>query len=102
VSERSKRPTHVAEALASYLERSGLAEKVEAAAVIPDWAPRVGEKIAEATRPLHVSGDTLVVAVRSSAWMMELKMMESQILRRLNAGRKRGRIEHLRFVMDPD
>ncbi|MEJ2218015.1 MAG: DUF721 domain-containing protein [Gemmatimonadota bacterium] len=98
----SKRPTRVGEVLATYLERAGLAEKVEAAAVVPDWAPRVGDRIAEVTRPLHVAGDTLVVAVRSSAWMMELKMMESQILRRLNAGRKRGRIEHLRFVLEPD
>lgn len=88
----------VAEALATYLERSGLAEKVEAATVVPDWAERVGENIAAVTRPLRVSEGVLFVAVQSSAWLTELKMMEGEILKRLNAGRKRGRIKRIHYV----
>jgi hypothetical protein len=30
---------------------------------------------------------------------MELRLMEREILRRLNEGRERGRIERIRFVM---
>ncbi len=90
----------IGEAVARYLERTGLAERVDEAGAVPDWKDRVGEGIAEVTRPLTVSGGTLIVGVRSSAWLMELKMMEREILRRLNAGRKHGRIDGIRFVMD--
>lgn len=90
----------VAEVLTRYLDRSGLADKVEAATVVPDWARHVGDNIAEVTRPLRVSEGVLFVAVRTSAWLTELKMMEPEILKRLNAGRKRGRIERIRFVQD--
>ncbi len=67
---------------------------------MPEWADRVGARIAAVTRPLRVSRGTLFVAVRSSAWLMELKMMEGEIVRRLNADRARGRISRIRFLMD--
>ncbi len=97
-----KKPMKVGEALQRYLDRTGLAEKVEEAAAVPDWAERVGERIAGVTRPLTVAAGTLVVGVRSSAWLMELKLMEREILRRVNEGNRRGRIERIRFVMERD
>jgi predicted nucleic acid-binding Zn ribbon protein len=51
------------------------------------------------TTPLRVSSGVLFVAVRSSAWLMELKLMETEILRRLNQGRERGKIDKIRFVL---
>ena len=89
----------VAEALAGYLQKSGLGERIEAVATVDDWAERVGERIAAVTEPLHVENGALFVAVRSSAWLMELRMMEAEIRRRLNEGRERGRIARIRFVM---
>jgi predicted nucleic acid-binding Zn ribbon protein len=50
----------------------------------------VGEAIAAVTVPVRVSHGTLVVAVRTSAWLMELRLMEREILRRLNEGRPRA------------
>lgn len=90
----------VGEALSGYLRRAGLAERFEEAEAVPDWAGRVGPEIAAVTRPLTVSNGLLRVAVRSSAWAMELRLMEHQILKRLNAGRKYGKIDGIRFVMD--
>ncbi|HLU25142.1 MAG TPA: DUF721 domain-containing protein [Longimicrobiales bacterium] len=95
-------PTRLSDAVSAYLERAGIAERVAEASVVPEWAERVGEAIAAVTRPLYASRGVLVVGVRSSAWLMELKLMESEILRRLNAGRERGRIEKIRFVMARD
>lgn len=92
-------PTRLGRALDQFLDRSGLAERVEAAGVIPAWAERVGAPIAAVTAPVRVSRGTLFVAVRSSAWLMELKLMEAEILRRLNAGRTRGKIARIRFLM---
>ena len=88
--------------LARFLERTGMAPKVEAAAVIPEWADRVGPGIAAVTEPLRISDGTLVVAVSTSAWLMELNMMKADLMRHLNAGKAAkapGRIEQIIFVM---
>ena len=95
-----EKPTPLGDALRQYLERSGLGERVEEAAIVPEWAERVGPGIAAVTTPLRVSRGALVVAVRSSAWLMELKLMEGEIVRSLNAGRTRGRIRRIHFVME--
>jgi predicted nucleic acid-binding Zn ribbon protein len=102
MSRRSGKSTRLGEELQRYLERSGIAERIEQAAVVPEWPERVGPAIAAATRPLRVDAGVLFVAVRSSAWMMELELMKREILARLNAGRGRGRIERIRFVLSED
>jgi len=89
----------VAEALASYLERSGLGDRLEETSALDQWPGRVGERIAAVTTPLHVANGVLFVAVSSSAWLMELRLMEADIRRRLNEGRDRGQVERIRFVM---
>lgn len=95
------KPQAVGDLLARYLDKSGLASRVEAAAVIPEWEERVGPAIAAVTEPLRVSDGTLVVAVTTSAWMMELNMMKADLMRHVNAGKsaKAGRIEQIVFVM---
>ena len=93
------KPTRVAEALEGYLKKSGLGDRMEEASAVDDWADRVGERIAAVTEPLHTSNAVLFVGVRSSAWLMELRMMEAEIRRRLNEGRDKGRIRKIRFVM---
>jgi predicted nucleic acid-binding Zn ribbon protein len=97
--KKDEGPKQVREALAKYLEKAGIAEHIEAASVVPEWAERVGPAIAAVTAPLRVSAGTLIVGVRSSAWMNELKMMEKEIISRINSGRSRGRIERIRFLM---
>jgi predicted nucleic acid-binding Zn ribbon protein len=94
-----RRFTRVGDVMAEYLERSGMNERLAAAAVVPEWADRVGPAIAAVTLPFNVSRGVLVVGVRSSAWLMELHMMEHEIRQKLNAGRENGRIERVRFVM---
>ena len=94
-----RRFSRLGDVLAGLLERSGLGERLEEAAIVPEWAERVGPAISAVTIPLRASHGTLVVAVRSSAWLMELHMMEREIVRRLNEGRERGRIGRIRFVM---
>ncbi|HEU0012451.1 MAG TPA: DUF721 domain-containing protein [Longimicrobium sp.] len=93
------KPQPVGDLVARFLDRSGLAPKVEAAAVIPEWEARVGPQIAAVTEPMRVSEGTLFVAVRTSAWMMELNMMKAELMRHLNAGKKDGRIQQIVFVM---
>ena len=67
--------------------------------MVDEWAERVGDKIAAVTEPRGVNNGVLFVGVASSAWLMELRMMEADIKRRLNDGRTDGRIRKIRFVM---
>jgi predicted nucleic acid-binding Zn ribbon protein len=96
------RPEKLGDALQEYLRDSGLEERIEEANVLPEWQERVGDAIAAVTVPVRVSRGALLVAVRTSTWLMELRLMEREILRRLNEGRRHGRIERIRFVMTGD
>jgi predicted nucleic acid-binding Zn ribbon protein len=100
VSKTGKGPLPLSEALQKYLSDSGLGERVDEAGVLPEWGVRVGPAIAAVTTPMRVSRGTLIVGVRSSAWLTELKMMGGEILRRINDGRQKGRIEKIRFVLE--
>lgn len=87
------------ELLPTYLRKKGLTAKVEAASVVPEWENLVGSGIAAVTVPVRISEGTLFVQVKTSAWMTELTLMKSELIRRLNAGKREGRIEQLVFVM---
>ena len=93
------KPQLVGDVLSRFLNRSGLEAKVESASVLTEWEERVGPQIAAVTEPLRVSEETLFVAVATSAWMMELTLMKGEIIRRLNAGKKNGKIQQIVFVM---
>ena len=87
-------------ALTSYLERSGLAARVDQASVVPEWRSLVGEQIATVTIPHAIAPDgTLFVAVTTNAWMTELSLMEPQLLTVLNAKQGRRPINRIRWQL---
>jgi predicted nucleic acid-binding Zn ribbon protein len=59
----------------------------------------MGDAIAGVTRARGVRDTTLIVEVRSSAWLMELNLMKGEILRRINEGREEAPIERIVFVL---
>jgi predicted nucleic acid-binding Zn ribbon protein len=95
-----ERPARVQDLLADFLESAGVGDELARASAVDEWAGAVGPAIAGVTRARSVSGATLVVEVRSSAWLMELNMMKSEILTRLNQGREVP-LEKLVFVLSP-
>lgn len=88
--ERGGRPTHIGSLLTGLLRARGLAEGVERASVVPNWEEIVGPELARVAQPVGFKRGTLFVEVRSSAWLMELRMVERHILERLNEGRRHG------------
>jgi predicted nucleic acid-binding Zn ribbon protein len=86
--ERAGAPLRVGALVSDLLSALGLGEGVERASVIPRWEELVGPQIARVAEPVGFDRGTLFVDVRSSAWLMELRMMERHILARLNAGRR--------------
>jgi predicted nucleic acid-binding Zn ribbon protein len=100
MAERAKnpRPTPLAEALTSYLQRSGLSKRLGQASVVEQWAELVGPQIAKVTSAESVTPDgVLLVRVATAAWASELSLMSPQILARVNSGRS-GRIVGIRWM----
>jgi predicted nucleic acid-binding Zn ribbon protein len=97
-SRKKDRPTPIGGLVGSVLTRMGIAEKVERATVIADWEQLVGPHIARVSRPVRIRDETLFVEVESAAWRMELSMLRPRLMRKLNAGRGKGRIEKIVFL----
>ena len=96
-----RRPSTLADALASYLSRSGFAKRIQQAGVLDAWPELVGPQIAAVTAPESVTQDgVLRVRVATAAWANELSLMTPRILARLNAGRQ-GRVKEIRWVPGP-
>lgn len=84
--------TPLRDAVEGYVRRAGLKRRLDQASVVPEWEQLVGTQIATVTTPRSVTKDgTLLVSVRSSAWMQELQLMSPEILRRLGAHGKKIR-----------
>ena len=82
------------------LAEAGIADRVEQAAVVPEWASLVGAQIAAVTEPMSVTGDgTLFVAVTTHAWMTELSLMEPELLKAMNSVPGRAPIRRLRWLL---
>jgi predicted nucleic acid-binding Zn ribbon protein len=101
VGRGSRKPERVQDLLSEFLEQEGVGKDVALASAVEEWGGKVGPKIAAVARARSVTDGTLVVEVRSSAWLMELNMMKGEILRRVNEDRD-VTVEKLVFVMSPE
>ena len=100
MSPAKKKPSSISDVLAGVLENAGIAERVEQATVIPEWASIVGAQIASVTEPQSIAADgTLFVHVTTNAWMTELSLLEPEVLRALNAKEGRLRIRKIRWLL---
>jgi predicted nucleic acid-binding Zn ribbon protein len=99
-SDRGKRPERLGDVLAGILKEQGLSERIDQAAVIPEWPALVGRQIAKVTEPRTISGDgTLFVSVTTNAWMTELSLLEPELLKALNGKPGRPPIKRLRWQL---
>jgi predicted nucleic acid-binding Zn ribbon protein len=85
--------------LEGVLEGHGLLRQVRRAEVLDLWPDLVGDHVARVTRARSVDDATLLVEVRSSAWLMELNMMKGDFLRRVNERMQDTPLEKIVFVL---
>jgi predicted nucleic acid-binding Zn ribbon protein len=98
--EKKRKPEALGSVVNAFLKESKLEDRLEQAAVVPEWELLVGKQIARVTKPISVTADgTLFVAVTTNAWMTELSLMEPQILRALNAKVGRARVRKIRLQL---
>ena len=97
---KKRTPAKLGDVLASVLQHAGLTDRVAQAAVIPEWPSLVGSQIATVTEPLLLQQDgTLVVMVKTHAWMQELTFLEPELLRSLNRNTSRPPVRRLRWML---
>jgi predicted nucleic acid-binding Zn ribbon protein len=97
---KKRRPTPIGDVVLGWLGESGLASRVEQAAIIPEWPSLVGRQIAAVTTPQSItSNGTLFVKVTTNAWMTELSLLEPELLRSLNGDPNRPPIRKLRWLL---
>lgn len=97
---KKRAPAKLGDVLASVLRHAGLTDRVAQAAVIPEWPSLVGAQIATVTEPLLLQQDgTLVVMVKTHAWMQELTFLEPELLRSLNRDTSRPPVTRLRWML---
>ena len=101
MSERKKKkPEAIGSIVANWLGASGLADRVDQAAIIPEWPRLVGPQIAAVTAPKSITANgTLFVQVTTNAWMNELSLLEPELLRSLNVKDVRVPIRRIRWVL---
>jgi predicted nucleic acid-binding Zn ribbon protein len=98
--ERKRRPTPISTVVTEWLDGSGLAPRVDQAAIIPEWPSLVGRQIAAVTTPQSItSNGTLFVKVTTNAWMTELSLLEPELLRSLNSKPGRTPIKRIRWLL---
>ena len=92
-------PQAIGDVLHDVLEDAGVRRQFERLGVLDLWPEIVGEKVAEVTHARSVDDTTLVVEVRSSAWLMELNMMKGDLLKRVNEHAPETPMDRLVFVL---
>jgi len=98
----NKKAEPLAAALRSFLDQKGLAKRVGQATALEAWPQVVGPAVAAAARPLSVTADgTLIVAVKSAAWMNELSFMERDLLEALNRANPTAPLSRIRWQIAP-
>jgi predicted nucleic acid-binding Zn ribbon protein len=98
--EKKRAFAPVGDVLASVLKQAGLTDRVAQASVIPEWPALVGAQIAAVTEPVSLQQDgTLVVMVRTNAWMNELSLLEPELLKSLNRDASRPPVVKLRWML---
>ena len=102
-ADKKRKPETIGNVVGAFLKDAKLAERVEAAQVVPEWESLVGKQIGSVTKPISVTQDgTLFVSVKTNAWMNELSLMEPQILVALNSKPGRTRIKKIRMQLMRD
>lgn len=65
------------------------------------WENVIGKTIAENARPQALKGNILLVHVSSSVWIQQLRFLEKDIIRKINAASGKKPIKEIQFKIGP-
>lgn len=87
------------DALPAVLRQLGLERDLEVQRLLDSWPDLVNEKIASHTRATALDRGVLVVQVDSTAWMMQLRFLKGQVLKKLASRFRPDLVRDVRFVL---
>ncbi|HUC56121.1 MAG TPA: DciA family protein [Streptosporangiaceae bacterium] len=82
---RREDPAPLNAAISALMREAGWELSVAAGSVFGRWAQIVGPDLAAHTTPVGLAEGELVVSADSTAWATQLRLLASQLVRRLNA-----------------
>ncbi len=74
-------------------------QRLKAAKILSRWSEIVGENLAKFTKPRGFSRGALILEVKDSSWMHQLKFEEGHLLKRLNQEAGEPLFSSLRLVL---
>ncbi|MEI6512886.1 MAG: DUF721 domain-containing protein [bacterium] len=86
-----------ADALSGAMKEWKLDRDLQLRIALSAWGELVGPQIANASRPLRIKNDIVVIAVPSSVWAQELRFHTTELLERLNARVGEQYFKQIRF-----
>ena len=98
--KRGGTPAQLGEAIRAFLGKGRIGARVEQAEVLAQWPSIVGNQIAAVTEARSVTSDgTLLVHVRTNAWMTELSLREPEIIAAITAKMPRIGVKRIRWLI---
>lgn len=96
--DAGRQPKSVAASLDSLIQSFGWQGKVAEGELFANWIEVVGEKVAQNSAPEDLSKGILTVRCKSTAWATQLRIMNQEILVKINDRLPAIEITELRFI----
>ena len=94
-----RQPGKIGDILHKALESWDLGPKLRRYEAAANWDEIAGPQIAAKSRSKGMQGDILVIEVDHPAWVQELNLMKSLLLKKLKVQHPRANIKDLRFIL---
>ena len=94
----SRDPQLLSSLTGSLAKNRGWSAKVAEGVVFGRWSSVVGEDVASHATPMTLKDGVLSVAAESTAWATQLRMLQSQILAKINAAVGQGVVTSLKIT----
>ncbi len=92
----------ISDIMPDVMKRMGLADAHWEDTVQREWTDLLGPQVAQHTRPGRLDYGTLIIYVKNSVWMQELRQMgERMILTRFQERFGTKKIKGIRLMLDP-
>lgn len=92
-----KKPIRIGEALQEVIDRMGIREQIDEAAVVAAWMDLAGPRINRVTRHVWFEQRVLHVQITSAVWRQELHFHRAEWRERLNTQLGKHLVHEIRF-----
>jgi predicted nucleic acid-binding Zn ribbon protein len=96
--DKGREPVKASDSLESLIGEFNWNSKISQADLFSNWRNVVGDDSAAASYPEEIKGEVLNVRCRSTAWATQLRLLDQQILEKLNQNYPDLKITEIRFI----